>query len=298
MAISFASKIVNRSADRALVVDALNVSFRYKHAGIIDFADNLKSTIESIAQSYGCGTIIICADWGSSTYRLRLDPLYKSARKESYATQTQEEADEFQEFLQGYERALELLSEYFPVLRYKGVEADDIAAFVVKHREDIGLDHIWLLSSDKDWDLLIGDHVSRFSTVTRKETTAANWSEHYPIPVDVYADYKCLIGDKGDSIPGVDKVGPKRATALLEEYGSLLSIVDSIPLPGKYVYVKNVNSSKDRLVLNMKLIDLLTYCTEAIGHDNVVDIIDKIKYGIGNNTSAPVIEQELMDDDI
>jgi len=282
-------------------VDALNISFRYKHAGIMDFASNLKSTIESIAQSYGCGTIIICADQGSSSYRLSIDPGYKSERKAAYADQTEDEAREFREFLDGYEAALELLAEHYPLIRYKGVEADDLAAFIVKYREEFEFDHIWLLSSDKDWDLLIGDHVSRFSTVTRKETTAQNWDEHYPIPVDVYADYKCLIGDKGDSIPGVDKVGPKRATSLLEEFGSLEQIIDSIPIPGKYVYIKNVNECKDRLVLNMKLVDLLRYCTVAIGEDNITDLIERVKYGIGNNCSAGLVadhEAEMMDDDI
>ena len=36
-----------------------------------------------------------------------------------------------------------------------------------------------VISSDKDWDLLIDENISRFSTVTRKETTIDNWDEHY-----------------------------------------------------------------------------------------------------------------------
>ena len=61
-------------------------------------------------------------------------------------------------------------------LRYEGVEADDIAAHLVKLKDQYGLDKVWLVSSDRDWDLLISDTVARFSYVTRKEVTKANWS--------------------------------------------------------------------------------------------------------------------------
>ena len=56
--------------------------------------------------------------------------------------------------------------------------------------------------------------VSRFSTVTRKETTVDNWDEHYDFPMEDYI-YKCLVGDKGDNVPGVQGVGPKRAVTQL-----------------------------------------------------------------------------------
>jgi 5'-3' exonuclease len=60
-----------------------------------------------------------------------------------------------------------------------------------------GLDECWMVSSDKDWDLLINDRVSRFSTVTRKETTVHNWDEHYDFEIPDYITFKCLTGDKG-----------------------------------------------------------------------------------------------------
>ena len=67
------------------------------------------------------------------------------------------------------------------VLRYQGVEADDIAAHLVKEKDKYGLEYIWLVSSDRDWDLLIQENVSRFSYVTRKEVRLDNWKDNYDV---------------------------------------------------------------------------------------------------------------------
>ena len=80
------------------------------------------------------------------------------------------------------------------------------------------------------------------------------------------------MGDKGDNVPGVSGVGPVRATKLLQEYGSVMDICDAIPLPGKYKYIEAVNANHDQLMTNIELMDLKTYCQEAIGRLNLIDI--------------------------
>jgi hypothetical protein len=52
-----------------LIVDALNLAFRWKHQGRTDFRDQYVETVKSLANSYNCGRVIITADWGSSSYR-------------------------------------------------------------------------------------------------------------------------------------------------------------------------------------------------------------------------------------
>lgn len=268
MARSF-KESATRSKDRTLVVDSLNLAFRWKHQGRSDYRFELQKTIESFAQSYKCGNIIITADQGASTYRKGLLPEYKGNRKALQEKQTDEERAAFEEFIEEYEAALEVLREKYPVLRYKGVEADDIAAHLVLNREKYELGTIWLISSDRDWDLLINEQVNRFSYVTRKEVTLENWNDHYDVPVDTYISYKCLTGDAGDNVPGIKGIGPKRATDLLIEYGSAMDIYDAIPLPGKYKYLQELNANADTLLLNYELMDLLTYCDEAIGLENI-----------------------------
>jgi DNA polymerase-1 len=100
----------------------------------------------------------------------------------------------------------------------------------------------------------------------------------YEVPPEQYLDFKCLTGDKGDNIPGVAGVGPKRAATLLQEYGSVLDICDQIPLPGKYKYIQAVNEMHDQLLTNVELMDLRTYCDDAIGKQNLEDLYRRLVY--------------------
>ena len=257
-----------------LIVDGLNVAFRWKHQGVTDFKYDYIRTIESLAKSYKAGTIIVCADGGSS-YRKEIFPEYKANRREKLAEQTEEEAEQFQEILEEFDLSLKSFQERgIPTLRFGGVEADDIAAYIVQKRESYNINEIWLISSDKDWDLLVQDDVSRFSTVTRKETTVHNWDEHYEVDPEMYLTFKCLAGDKGDNIPGIKGVGPKRAAQLINEYGDVYEIYNSCPLQSRYKFIQELNDNKEQLLLNAELMDLQTYAETALGkHTQVVDDI-------------------------
>lgn len=259
-----------------MIVDALNLAFRWKHQGSTSFADDYKKTVDSLARSYKSGRVIIAADWGGSEYRREIFPEYKANRKELYENDSPEEKEATRLFFEEYEATLELLDKSYTLFRYKGVEADDIAAWLVTNRQLIGFDKIWLISSDRDWDLLVDEHTHRFSYVTRKEQTPETWDN--PVPMEQYLCYKCLVGDKGDNIPGVPGVGPKRATALLEQYGSVMDICDQVPLPGKYKYIQAVNENRDQLLTNIELMDLKTYCEEALGKQNLEDIYRRMVY--------------------
>ena len=258
-----------------LIVDGLNVAFRWKHQNILDFKYDYIRTIESLAKSYKAGTIIVCADGGSS-YRKEIYPEYKANRKERYAEQTEQEAKEFEMFMAEFQDTLTLIKQKYPVFHFRGVEADDIAAYITLNFD---FDDCWLVSSDKDWDLLINDKVSRFSTVTRKETTVHNWDEHYDFEIEDYITFKCLTGDKGDNVPGVPGVGPKRAVQLMEQYGSVFDIYDACPIDGKYKYIQALNENAEQLLQNVELVDLVTYSGEAIGEENK-EVIHKTLEGI------------------
>lgn len=258
-----------------MIVDSLNLAFRYKHAKAVDFATDYMRTVESLRKSYKCDKLIITGDMGSSSYRKALYPEYKQNRKEKFADQTPEEKAEFEEFFAEVQRILENYEEdgVFPVLRFPGVEADDIAAYIVSRRKRFQCSQIWLISSDRDWNLLVDEGVSQFSYVTRKEFTVENWHEHYEWDRDSYISIKCLMGDDGDNVVGVDKIGPKTAHKLVQQYGTAIDIAASIPLPGKYKYIQNLNAfGADALMLNYKLMDLVTFCEDAIGAENCKQI--------------------------
>ena len=265
--------------NNVLIVDSMNLAFRWKHQGKLNFELEYLRTVESLAQSYDCNYIIITADQGKSSYRQDICSDYKANRAEKYKDQTEKEKEEMRQFFEEYERTLVTLSEKFPIIRRAGVEADDLAAYIVKNREKFNIENIWLISSDKDWDLLVDDYVSRFSTVTRKETTVHNWDEFFDFPIEEYISFKVLTGDKGDNVPGIPGIGPKRASGLLETYGSAFDIYDAIPIQGSYKFIQNLNENAEQLLINYELMDLLGYCEEAVQHPGhcLLELDDEIR---------------------
>ena len=255
-----------------LIIDGLNLAFRWKARPTSfnpepeqqPFADEYLQVVKSLSKSYKAGKVIIACDAGSS-WRRDIYPEYKQNRRDKQLTQTEYEKQVFEDFIQEFNSAIDRTSaSKWLILRYPGVEADDIAAYICKiagrHNKNV-----WLVSSDKDWNLLVDTHVSQFSYVTRKEYTYDNWDEHYDFSLDEYISIKCLQGDLGDNVRGVDAIGPKRALTLVKQYGSAMDIAESIPIPGKSVYIKNLNESKDIILRNYMLMDLKSYCEDAIG---------------------------------
>jgi 5'-3' exonuclease len=278
MSITF--KKATESNNTLLVVDALNLAFRYKHSGATDFATDYIRTVDSLKKSYKASHVIIACDQGSSSYRKALSPEYKQNRKDKQEQQTDAERAAFELFFEDFLATIATIetTTSYPVLKFQGVEADDIAAYIVSQKSKLSTDDIWLISSDRDWDLLVQPGVSRFSYVTRKEVTLDNWNDHYDFNPEDYISIKCLTGDSGDNVAGVPGIGPKRAVSLVAEYGSTYDIAASIPLPGKYKYIQELNQCRDLLLLNYQLMDLVTYCREAIGADNLKQIDQTLQY--------------------
>jgi DNA polymerase-1 len=283
MAIEFTNLGKPAPNGNLLIVDGLNLAFRWKHQRKEFYKLEYVRTIESLAKSYNCGEIVVLGD-GGSDYRKNIDPEYKANRKERYKDQTEEERLEFEQFMAEFQKTFELCSEKgYLTIRYNGVEADDIAAVISLAREELGIDSIWLVSSDKDWDLLVNESISRFSTVTRKETTIGNWDEHYDFDPDYYLTFKCLTGDKGDNVPGVSGIGPKRASGIIEDYGDVFDIMTTLPIESRYKFMQNLNEfGPEKLATNIELMDL-TYDPDAqvLGRRN--EIIGLVRNYVSKN---------------
>jgi len=271
--------------DNLMIVDGLNIAFRWRYKKVPYYTNDYVKTVESLAKSYNCGNIIVLAD-GGSVYRKNLFPEYKANRKEKYKDQTDSEKKEFEVFMAEFANAFKRIEDKgHLVIRQGGLEADDLAAWIVGKKEDFGIGDIWLISSDKDWDLLIQDGVSRFSTVTRKEITVDNWDEHYDFEPEHFLTFKCLAGDAGDNVPGISGIGPKRATQLIEQYGDLYDIYNSCPIDSKYKFIQSLNENADQLLLNAELMDLESYSEQALiesGMD-LEDLSSNVKEYLNDN---------------
>ena len=71
-----------------------------------------------------------------------------------------------------------------------------------------------------------------------------------------YADHKALTGDTSDNIRGAEKIGPKTATALLKEYGSLEGIITHVKSVKKDFVRESVEKNTDRIRKNYRMIHL------------------------------------------
>jgi 5'-3' exonuclease len=251
--------------DNLLAVDLLNVCFRYKRRNSHDFAADLMRTIMSLAKSYNCQHIVLISDYKYSKYRRALYPEYKQNRKARYEKQTDEEKEQAAKFFEAYEEAVDKVKEMFPTLRLEHVEADDVAGYIVKYHSD-KFDHIWLISSDSDWDLLLSEKVSRFSLVTRKEYNLGNfYEEHQCDDPEQYLSQKVLAGDPKDGISGIPGLGPGRSYRFIREYGNAMDLYLQLPIPGSLMTIKNINEVGPEVIMrNYELLDLLTHCDDAI----------------------------------
>lgn len=146
------------------------------------------------------------------------------------------------------------------------------------------MEEVVLISSDRDWDLLIQPNVMRFSYVTTKEVTWDSWSEHYDYPQDKHISIKCLQGDTGDNVPGAVGVGPKKALELVNKYGTAMDIAGELPITSKYKYIQNLNSfGAEGILLNYRLMDLVEFSEEAVGVENCQYIDDKLESYLNAN---------------
>jgi len=255
-----------------LVVDGLNLAFRYKHINKKDFSADYMATVNSLAKSYECGKIVITADAGSK-FRKDVYPDYKANRKALREKQTEEERKQFKEFIEEFERTLELAGFSYPTFKFSGVEADDIIAYITKKYTD-QFDHIWVISSDKDLDQLISENVSRFSYINRKEVTYGNWYSHYDYDIEDHISIKVLMGDKGDNVPGVPGVGIKRAMNIVREYGSAFDVYDALPINKPHKYIQNLNNFGEQIMTNYELMDLPTFCEDALLSNTNIDLLE------------------------
>lgn len=259
-----------------LIVDGLNLAFRYKHRGTRDFAADYVKTVNSLARSYRAREIVVLVDYKGSQFRKDLHPKYKFDRKAKFANQTEEEKQASEDFFEDFNKAVELCECNFNVVKMEGVEADDTATYLVEEFENEDtFDHIWLISTDRDWDELLGDNVSRFSYTTRKEYTIQNFYEHHQCDTpEEYTSIKAIMGDAGDSVYGVEGIGAKRAYNLVRQYGDAMDIAAILPLEGKQKYIQELNKSEEKLILNVQLVDLRSFHREAIAFPSVENLLE------------------------
>ena len=109
-------------------------------------------------------------------------------------------------------------------------EADDVIATLVAKARAEGLD-VNIFSSDKDLMQLVSDKgevpsVHMIDPVSMSRVTYDEVVEKWGVPPKLLGDVLALAGDSADNVPGVPGIGPKTAAQLIQEFGTLESLLD------------------------------------------------------------------------
>jgi len=140
-----------------------------------------------------------------------------------------------------------------PYLSVPGVEADDTMGSIAVWAEKQNI-KVFLCSSDKDLCQLVDDKI--FMIQPHKDNLLVDTKkveELYGITPKQMVDYLAIVGDASDNIPGLEGFGPKTASALLQQFGTLDAILenpDKVPGAKKQ---ETVRQGKEIALLSRRL---------------------------------------------
>lgn len=259
---------------RMIVIDGNSIMFRAYYATAA--MGNLMQTrsglytnalygfvnmINYVLKKLNPSNIFVAFDKGKKTIRHLEYSDYKGGRKKTP-----------EEFLM----QIPFIKEYLDVINIKHLELDDYEADdIVGSMATLAspyFDEVMVISGDKDLLQLANNNVHVYLTkrgLTDLECyTEENFKSILGIESNQMTDYKGLLGDSSDNLPGVAGIGPKSAVKLLEEYKTLEAIIDAAPTQLKGKLQENILRDKDIALMCKRLAKLYTNVDLGISLDD------------------------------
>ncbi len=270
-----------------LVVDGTNLiyrnyfvhSYRKTKAGI--HTGGLYGTIRSLnsyINNFDPRQVFICFDKSSYTFRNEIYPKYKETRKKT-------ELDLKNQFpmLKDY---CELVN--IPFIEVDMYEADDIIGSLSCKAKDYNLNP-YAVTGDKDIYQLIDKEIDILYLSNKGPTIYGekDFINEYKIRPDQFIDYKALVGDPSDNIPGVPGVGKKTAAKLLGLYDTLDGLYENLgELRGKQK--ENIVKNKEIAYLSKKLSKIK--CNMELDYDQYFKKYINQGFNLNNNKARKFLE--------
>jgi DNA polymerase-1 len=184
-------------------------------------------------------------DAGKPQFRMEVFPEYKANRSTM--------PDELKSQLDHLDEILEAMN--IPAIRAEGFEADDVLATLSKHvPEDAQLK---IVTGDQDAMQLVNGKVKVLRTTRgvseTKEYGREEVIEEYGVTPEQIPDYKALVGDPSDNIPGVKGIGPKGAANLLEEFGTVENLYENLDKVKAKGTRKKLEEGRENALLSLEL---------------------------------------------
>src|SRR3984893_2558011 len=143
-----------------------------------------------------------------------------------------------------------------PLLRVPGVEADDVIGTLARRAAQAG-QTVLISTGDKDMAQLVDGSITLINTMNNALLDRDGVKAKFDVYPEQIVDYLALVGDSSDNIPGIDKVGPKTAARLLQQYGGLDELIGRVAeVPGKVG--ENLRTGLTTLELSRRLAPIRT----------------------------------------
>ena len=208
--------------------------------------------------------LLVAFDAGKTTFRHSTYKEYKGGRQKT-PSELSEQFPVMKELLDAFDIKHYQLDQY---------EADDIIGTLSRAGNDEDF-QVTVISGDKDMLQLVSDHVTVH--VTKKgisdieKYTPDYMVEKMEITPEQIIDYKALMGDSSDNIPGVPGVGQKTATKLIKQYKNLEEVYEHLEEIGGKKLKENLTNHKEDAFMSKELV--------TINRDSPIEIsIDDITY--------------------
>lgn len=177
---------------------------------------------EDLDKAEGPTHLAVILDAASKSFRNEIYPEYKANRPPA----PEDLVPQFP-LIRDATRAFSL-----PCIEEVGLEADDLIASYARAAAAQGWD-VTIVSSDKDLMQLVskGDgsvgEIDMLDTMKNVRIKIPEVEEKFGVPPELVGDVLALMGDSVDNIPGIFGIGPKTATKLIQEHGSLTAALDA-----------------------------------------------------------------------
>ena len=220
------------------------------------------ATGEDTTGVYGFANVFLRAlqEWNPAYCAIAFDtsaPTFRHQQFEDYKAQRPPSPPELRP---QFDRVKQLMAAFgVPVFELDGWEADDVIGTLTRQAEEAGVDSV-ILTGDRDTFQLISPRVRvdlASSIQDRKVYNEEELSARYSgLTAEQQPDFKALVGDSSDNIPGVPKVGEKRAAALLNDYRSLEGIYENLEAVKPPSVKSALGENRERAFENRKLMTI------------------------------------------
>lgn len=248
------------SAPHLYLVDGSSYIFRAYHrlppltnkhglnvGAVYGYTTMLWKLAEELGRTDGPTHLAVILDASESTHRNQMYDQYKANRPPA----PPELVPQFP-LIRDATRAFSI-----PCIEEDGLEADDIIACYAKVAKDADW-KVTIVSSDKDLMQLIDTtHIDMLDTMNDRRIGVEQVIEKFGVGPELVGDVLALMGDSVDNVPGVPGVGPKTATALIQEYGDLESVLAAADGIKKPKLRQNLIEHADMARLSRQLVELV-----------------------------------------